>query len=121
MQTSLTTCQSQLADERKQSRLLSADVKAKQVSHSHIAIRNVLRLNVLCICKYVPCMPTQAEIDKLKAQVKTKADEVMAEKNEMAKLQRKKAKVDATVASQKVRAQYVWLCCCHVQCMCVLC
>ena len=46
-QKSLTDSQSQLAVERKQSDSLSADVKAKQVSHSHIDSDNVLCLSPL--------------------------------------------------------------------------
>ena len=44
----------------------------------------------------------QTEITGLKAQVKTKIDELRNEKNEREKLQRKKAEGDATVSSQKV-------------------
>ena len=44
----------------------------------------------------------QAEIIQLKAQVKSKTDELRNEKNEKEKLQRRKAEGDATVSSQKV-------------------
>ena len=44
----------------------------------------------------------QMEINQLKAQIKAKTDELRNEKNEKAKLQRKKDEGDATVSSQKV-------------------
>lgn len=67
-------------------------------------------LDALTCTHAMHVLPTQNEIEHLKAQVKTKDAELWTERNEKAQLQRRKNEGDAAVASQKVscECEFLW-------------